>query len=124
MKIVASCNDCRAEVRLKKKASNRYELSKVVGNYVELECPTCRTKSKYHLNSFDAEKSKWIYFVYPVSILLSIISVIYLWEYQEKTMAFGFIATPIVIFNLIAWTISSSYEHKVRYFNKFLVEKE
>ena len=122
MRVVANCRKCGAEIVLKKRASNRYELSKVVGRYVEHKCSKCGTKGEYHLNSFSAEKSKWIGFVYPMSILLSVLSVICLWGYQERTMAFEFIITPVVIFSLIAWTISSSHEHKVRYFNKFKVE--
>ena len=123
MRVVADCKGCGAEIVLKKKASNRYELSKVVGRYIEHRCLKCGTKGKYHLNSFHAEKSKWVNFVYPISIVLSILSIIYFWGYQEKTMAFEFIATPVVIFSLIAWTISESHEHKIRYFNKFMVER-
>lgn len=122
MRIVSQCKNCGAEIVLKKRASNRYELSKAVGRYVEHRCSKCDTKGKYHLNSFSAEKSKWVGFVYPISIVLSVLSVIYFWEYQEKTMAFEFIVTPIVIFSLIAWAISSSHDHRVRYFNKFKAE--
>lgn len=121
MKVVTDCKFCGCTIKIKAKETNRLELSKRVGKSINLLCPSCKKSSRYHLNKIRAERPIIYGFVHPVAIVFGTAGVVMLWDHGTGINSYKLIPVFLIVLGSVATAISFHLNHKVKYFNAFLV---
>lgn len=122
MRIGTSCNSCDSSIYIEEKARNRYELSKKVGENINLTCPKCGEKDNYHLRDVVAENNFLSKLVFPISLIVSVLSIVILWKFGTDIYSFQLIPTVLVMISMIATAINFNDQEKVKYFNAYRVD--
>lgn len=122
MRVVADCKFCKKIIPIKASGSNRFELSKKVGKTISLFCSNCKKRSRYHLNKIRAELPVIYGFIKPVAIVLGVGGLVILWDLGTGINSYKLIPVFLIIVSSIATAISFHLNHKVKYFNAFLVD--
>ncbi|MFC4635996.1 hypothetical protein ACFO3O_18955 [Dokdonia ponticola] len=60
MKLYYYCSSCQKENSFQTKATNRFELQKERGNFINERCTKCGTIVKRRINRVHAKANKWI----------------------------------------------------------------
>lgn len=119
---MAGCKFCKEIIPIKANGSNRFEMSKKVGKSISLLCANCKKRSNYHLNNIRAEPSLVYGFINPVAIVLGVGGLAMLWDLGTGINSYKLIPVFLIIVSSIATAISFHLNHKVKYFNAFLVD--
>lgn len=122
MRIITNCKCCDFDIKIRESASNRYELSKKIGEKINLKCPKCNKKAAYHLSKVRAEKSWVCTWIYPIAIIISTYLIYFFWDYGTDIISYQLIPIVLAGVGLITSTIDFSCQHNVRYFNRYSVD--
>ncbi len=74
MKLYTTCSSCYKNIKLKQKATTKFEFQRNFGEEIELNCNHCGTSNTKHVNRIFA-KSEWFWVLisFGISVLLSIL---------------------------------------------------
>ncbi len=122
MVLVFNCKNCKSTNRITKRANDRVELSRFLGDTFVRECRFCGEKEKYSVNDVYATKGLWSL----IFICTTVISIIFISTYlydsfteaknvQAKfLLPIGIAIPPIVYF---VWL--QGQKKLIRNFNRF-----
>jgi hypothetical protein len=126
MKLTTKCNKCGQEVKTKTWSSDRVELARSKGEYLELTCKNCNTTGKYHVDSLSASPSRFTQIVAFLIFILGTPTLIYFiweplwtltWSYAILAIA-GLLLIPVTVYGLILKDdqrrVSSFNRHKLK----------
>lgn len=74
MKLYITCSSCYKDIKIKQKATTKFELERKYSEEIEVMCTHCGTSNTRHVNRVFA-KIEWFYLIagFAISVLLSII---------------------------------------------------
>ncbi len=127
MRLYTNCHNCNKEIRFSRWESDRGELSKSIGNKIELTCRICGHKDFYHLNRINATESK-ITQIIGLTIFLAgtPLVLIWIWDYLFQFtyiyMIAGLVGIIIVPF-MVYSVVESEQRKKVRQFNNYKISE-
>ena len=126
MKLTTKCNKCGQEIKTKTWSSDRVELARTKGEYLELTCNICNMADKYHVDSLSASPSR---LAQIVALLIFIVGtpvlLFFIWEplwtltwsYAILAIA-GLLLIPVTVYGLILKDdqrrVSSFNRHKLK----------
>ena len=126
MKLTTKCKKCGQEIKTKTWSSDRVELARTKGEYLDLTCNNCNTADKYHVDSLSASPGRLaqivallIFIVGTPTILLFIWEPLWTltWSYAILAIA-GLLLIPVTIYGLILKDdqrkVSSFNRHKLK----------
>lgn len=108
MIISTICTNCDQVIKKRTWCTDRVELAKSEGEFLEHCCIKCNTKAKYHVDSFNAEPNKLAILTGAMVFLIGTPAVLYFiwdlllalsWSYSILTVA-GLLLFPVVIYSL------------------------
>ena len=80
MKLVAACTSCTQDIRVKPTRRTRLDLSRVVGQEIDLKCPHCSVEATYPLDAVEATLSVSSSLGLIVGLLISGVLTYFLWH--------------------------------------------
>jgi hypothetical protein len=82
MRIHTNCKHCKSEISFWVWASDRVEIKKTKGDFLELTCKKCKQKGEYDIDQIKARESK---IALLVGLLIFVIGtptiLIFMWDY-------------------------------------------
>jgi hypothetical protein len=121
MILTTRCNNCNQEIKKWTWYTDRIELAKSEGEFIEQNCKSCDNKTKNHVDDFQATPSKFAHVIASLIFLIGTPIVLYLiWDvlwmlkrsYSILVVA-GLVLVPITVYVLIL----KDDRRKVRSFN-------
>jgi hypothetical protein len=133
MKLEVKCKDCKEFINLNLFVTDRAQLAFDKGDKIELTCKKCYSRKVYHPNEFIAIKNKLISILAFLIFIIGTITILYFIReyylehkdyintnksYSSIGKLFGFIAIPIIVYQLI----EKSQERSIRRFNSYKIK--
>jgi hypothetical protein len=121
MKIYTRCTYCKNDISIWTWDSNRGEIKKTKGNFIESKCPKCNKTAKYDIDDFKARESKIALLISLIVFLLGTpVLFLTLWEYLWDSGIYGVLAIlgVILIPSFIYGIINKNDINRVRLFNR------
>ena len=109
MKLTTKCNKCGQEIKTKTWSSDRVELARTKGEYLELTCNNCNTTDKYHVDSLSASPSRLAQIVSFLIFIIGTPTLLFFnweplwaltWSYAILAIA-GLLLIPVTVYGLI-----------------------
>lgn len=117
MKIITKCKSCQQQIQIKSTSSDRYRLSKKIGEFTQLKCTQCNSIFDYHVDEFRAYQNKKVELGIFI-ILLSITIFIFILLIDTLSIIVGF----VMIFPSLIWLIIVNQRgRRVINFNKYKI---
>lgn len=121
MRIHTNCKYCKSEISFWVWASDRVEIKKSQGDFLELTCKKCKQKGKYDIDQIKAKESK---IALLIGLLIFVIGtptiLIFMWDYIWKVGIYGVVSILFIVSvpSLIYGIISKNESNKIRIFNR------
>ena len=84
MKLNVICSECGRKINVRSFAQDRVELSRIIGEDINLKCGKCGNEKKYHVNKVTASTSELLsifmfIFVFVLSIYIGYYLIMHYW---------------------------------------------
>lgn len=114
MKLYFYCSSCQEENSFKTKATDRFELQKERGNFINERCKHCDTVVKRRINRVHAKPNKWILII--GGLVGTVLTVLFI---LSAPLIISIFAISIIAgIPFIAW---KAQDKKASAFNKVMV---
>ena len=112
MKLYTSCPSCKKEIPVKHRATDRGQLQMNVGDEIRVNCMSCGTIARKHINEVRAQPNNTLILI---GLGLGLIATAILWT------IFGGIGTVSMAIPLLIWVQQSNATNT---FNKFMIRRK
>jgi hypothetical protein len=93
MKLYITCSSCYKDIKIKQKATTKFEFERKFGEELEVNCKHCGTSNTKHVNRVFAKAEWfWVLISFGISVLLSLLLIFII-----GGIGIVFITVPVLI---------------------------
>ena len=124
MRLSVICNECGRTIKVQSFAQDRVELSRLMGEEINLKCKKCGNIKKYHVNKITASMSNLLsMLLFILVFLFTFIIGFYLIKQYWGRSVYLVIVIPLAMSlpSFLYFTFTKSVNKSVRLFNRYRI---